>query len=175
MAYSDVTQAFEILLEELARMLTGVRSEAAEAAREGKYDRAQILLQQAQRIDQFAHSIRQKQQEWGRVVGGRRRTRKAKRAPRGERTPGETYCVPILQALIKLGGQAKVTDVLERVYEQMRAKLKPVDLEPLPSNAKTLRWQNAAQWERLRMVKQGLLFMILHVACGRSRLPVAIT
>ena len=79
------------------------------------------------------------------------------RLPRGERTPDKAYRLPILQALIALGGEAKMSQVLDRVYAEMKPHLKPADLEPLPSDAHTPRWRNAAQSARQAMVDEGLL------------------
>ncbi len=161
MPHRDVSEAFEILLGELETALSGVREEAAEASRQGNYERAQRLLIQAQQMEKLIADIRAKQQEWQRMVGELRRVREgkqeAKRLPRGVRTPKEAYRIPILRALVELGGRAPVQNVLERVFTEMENRLKPVDLQPLPSNPKEPRWRNAAMWERLRMVKEGLL------------------
>jgi hypothetical protein len=79
-----------------------------------------------------------------------------KRVRRGERTLERAFMFPILESLIELGGSGSVSDVLDRVYIKMKDKLKPVDLETLPSGT-SQRWKNAAQWERLRLVRAGLL------------------
>lgn len=67
-----------------------------------------------------------------------------------------SYRLPILRALVELGGSALVSRVLDRVYEMVAAELKEVDLELL-SDGRTVHWRNAAQWERARMVDDGLL------------------
>ncbi|MCL6624358.1 MAG: winged helix-turn-helix domain-containing protein, partial [Fimbriimonadales bacterium] len=74
----------------------------------------------------------------------------------GRRTPKQAYRLPILRALVALGGKARTEQVLERVYKEMKARLTSVDLEPLPSG-KDLRWSNTARWERYTMVREGLL------------------
>jgi len=46
--------------------------------------------------------------------------------------------------------------VLNIVYEKMKEQLTEDDLKSLPSGT-DIRWRNTAQWERLNMVKEGLL------------------
>ena len=58
--------------------------------------------------------------------------------------------------MIELGGNGKVKDVLDHVGKEMRDVLKKVDYEKLPSGVDT-RWSNAAMWERMSMVDEGLL------------------
>jgi len=159
MNHPSVAQAFEMLLDELHTALSLTREQAASASREGRYDDAQARLVEAQRIEKFIAEIRTKQREWT-VLSGKshqKRTVARTRLPRGERTPDKAYRLPILQALIALGGEAKMSQVLDRVYAEMKPHLKPADLEPLPSDAHTPRWQNAAQWARQAMVDEGLL------------------
>lgn len=62
----------------------------------------------------------------------------------------------IIRALRKLGGRGRVAEILEDVENQLKDKLQPGDFKFL-KDEKTIAWQNRAQWERLRMVKEGLL------------------
>lgn len=69
----------------------------------------------------------------------------------------DAFRIPILESLIELGGRAPMKEVLEKVYEKMKTQLNEYDLSPLPSNPSQKRWENAVQWCRLNMVKEGLL------------------
>lgn len=89
--------------------------------------------------------------------GQRVRRRKGKRFPRGRRTPEEAFRRPILEALVELGGSAPLREVLKRVEGKMASTLTPHDREPLPSDPKTLRWKNTAQWCRNTLVREGLM------------------
>jgi hypothetical protein len=62
----------------------------------------------------------------------------------------------IIRALKKLGGRAKVADVLQEMGRQLKGKLLPGDLE-LRKDGKTIAWVNNAQWQRLVMVREGIL------------------
>ncbi len=93
----------------------------------------------------------------GRSISGNSQKKReiGSRLPGGIRTTATQYRIPILQALVDLGGEGKVGIVLEQVYQQMKDIFVPVDLEKFSSGV--LRWSNAAQWERVKMVKEGLL------------------
>lgn len=76
-------------------------------------------------------------------------------AKQGVKTHQSQYGVPMLQSLTDLGGRGRVTEVLERVYERMKDVLVPFDLEKVSTGVP--RWYNTAQWERNKMVNEGLL------------------
>jgi hypothetical protein len=78
------------------------------------------------------------------------------RTPPGIKTPQEQYRLPILQALVEMGGKARTRHVLDRVGELMAEILNDFDRDRLPQG-RDIRWRNTAMWERLDMVKEGLL------------------
>ena len=79
-----------------------------------------------------------------------------RRAKKGEITPQAHYTFPILGALIEMGGSGRVSKVLDRVFNKMKDRLKPKDLEKLSSGI-SVRWKNKAQWERQRLKSEGYL------------------
>jgi len=78
------------------------------------------------------------------------------RVTKGERTSRQAFRIPILKAIIELGGKGRTGEILEKVEIEMKDVLRPVDYEKLPSGV-MIRWQNTAQWERYMMVQDGLL------------------
>jgi len=80
----------------------------------------------------------------------------ARRAKEGEITPQTDYMLPILEALIEMGGSGRMRDVLDRVFTKIKNQLKPKDMEKLPSGT-AIRWKNKAQWERQRLKSEGYL------------------
>ena len=66
------------------------------------------------------------------------------------------YTISLLESLIELGGSAKTSMVLDRIYAKMEGRFKPVDLEKLPSGT-DIRWKNKVAWERQNLVSRGLL------------------
>ncbi|WP_052297133.1 winged helix-turn-helix domain-containing protein [Marinithermus hydrothermalis] len=79
------------------------------------------------------------------------------RLSRGLRTPENAFRQPILEALVELGGSAPVNDVLERVQQKMAHVLNEYDYQPLPSDPRSARWRNTAQWCRNALVREGLM------------------
>jgi len=83
--------------------------------------------------------------------------RRAPRArPGSTMTPLGAFRVPILRVLCESGGEARTDTVLRRLEEQLGQVLTPADRQPRP-DGRTVTWRNRAQWERLEMVKAGLL------------------
>ncbi len=62
---------------------------------------------------------------------------------------------PILEALAELGGEGRVTEVLDRVGKRMKEILRPGDYENVSGGE--IRWRNAARFERENMKGEGLL------------------
>lgn len=75
---------------------------------------------------------------------------------KGKITPQSEYTLPILESLIELGGRGRVSDVLNKVYEKMKDRLTPTDLELVPSG-KDPRWRSQAKWRRYELKKLGYL------------------
>ena len=87
------------------------------------------------------------------VVGGPNPSRLAP----GLRTPEDAFVLPILRAIQSLGGRAQMSQVLEKVSEEMKDQLRDVDQLPLKSDPRRPRWNNTAQWARNTMVTDGWL------------------
>lgn len=77
-------------------------------------------------------------------------------AVRQKPLPNEAYQMPILDALLALGGSAKAGDVLDQVGRLMTSQLQAPDLALLRSNNEPT-WRKSAQWARREMVLKGLL------------------
>lgn len=77
------------------------------------------------------------------------------RVKRGLRTPEPEFRIPILQALVDAGGSLPAADALDSVGKRMDAQLNDTDRQVLPSDMRTLRWRNTAQWARNVLADQG--------------------
>lgn len=62
----------------------------------------------------------------------------------------------LIQALKILNGRARLREVIEQMGRQLDGKLLTGDMEILESTKEPL-WQNNAQWERYRMIQDGIL------------------
>jgi hypothetical protein len=87
---------------------------------------------------------------------GPRASAPSRRLPRGGgRTPEDAFRLPILEALVEIGGAGPVAEVMRIVQEKAKSFLTPVDYDKVPSGY--VRWRNNAMWERKKMVDEGLL------------------
>ncbi|MBN1262635.1 MAG: winged helix-turn-helix domain-containing protein [Anaerolineae bacterium] len=81
---------------------------------------------------------------------------KTPRLRNGLKTPQSAYHIPILRALVDLGGEAGLDAVLERVQALMADQLNAYDLDTF-ADGKTIRWRNTAQWARNTLREEGLI------------------
>ena len=165
MAKNEINIAFEILLEEVEGVVNVLNEDGARAFRSGDYDKASGLIEQATRLTDFRERVRSLQREWQSVYAPRapRRRKKQKRRkvatrlPRGLRTPEDAFRMPILEALVELGGSAGITEVIDLVGAKMGEKLNKYDRQFMPSDPNQIRWRNTVQWSRFALVREGLL------------------
>lgn len=161
---NEVNIAFEILIEEIENVIEGLNQEGQKAFKNGNYEKAKGIIENASQMTTFREKVRELQKEWRNIFSGRlpkerksKRKKRYQKLRRGLRTPQDEYIIPILQTLVELGGKAEMSVVLKGVFEKMRNKLNRYDMEPLLSVPYQKRWENAAQWCRNAMVKEGLL------------------
>jgi len=161
---NEVNEAFEILLEEIEQVANGLNEEGAEAFRAGDYDKARQAIQEATRLGEFREKVRALQKEWGTLLlaktARRRRITSRKvtgKLKRGLRTPEDAFRQPLLDALVEMGGGGPVGEVLDRVHDKMKGLLNEYDYQPLPSDPRSVRWRNTAQWCRYTLVREGLM------------------
>ncbi|MFN3919514.1 MAG: winged helix-turn-helix domain-containing protein [Methylohalobius sp.] len=160
---NEVNTAFEILLEEIEVVANELNDEGAQAFKAGDYEAARLAIEEATRLADFREKVKALQRDWASFFA-KRPTRKAKgrrtaksRLPRGLRTPEAAFRRPILEALVELGGRASMAEVLTLVEKKMGGKLTKYDHQPLPSDPKSIRWRNTAQWCRNTLVREGLM------------------
>lgn len=160
----EVAVAFDMVLEEIENAIAALNREGAQAFEGGKYDIARDLMEKGSQMTAFRDRAKDLQKEWlnifAAVVPSKPRKPKApryKKLQQGLRTPEDEFRIPILQALVELGGTAPVNDVLVKVETWTSHKLNTYDRQSLPSDPTIPRWRNTAQWARAAMVKEGLL------------------
>lgn len=165
MAKDEVKTAIELLLEEVGRTYDVLYQEAQKAVAIHDIDRSQHILEICKKVKAFKEKVENLKSEWDAIFSGVAymptkngscRKKKRSRLERGLRTPEEKFILPILEALVELGGEAHASDVLKLVHAKMKNILNTYDYEDLSSNNQK-RWENTAQWTKDRMVKEGLL------------------
>ncbi|MGQ4809941.1 hypothetical protein NKDENANG_03380 [Candidatus Entotheonellaceae bacterium PAL068K] len=162
----NVAAVLGMLLEEIEAEIELVKRVVEHALKSGDYEKVKTVLKRVEQITAFRNSIDRLHQEWqtlsareedaeGAEIHTERRN--LSRVQHGLSTPQKAYYRPILEVLEALGGSARVSEVLDHVFRQMKDILRDVDYEPVASNPKTPRWRKNAQWVRYSMVEEGLL------------------
>jgi hypothetical protein len=85
------------------------------------------------------------------VKNSKTRTKHSKKP----KTPRETLRAEIIHVLKMMGGRGSPSEVEEAMEKRLKSKLLPRDLETLTTGE--IVWKNTAEWERFRMVKEGIL------------------
>ena len=163
---TNVSIAFEMLLKTIEDEADFQAQLGTQAFQRHDYEAAHNVADYAAQIATFRDKITTLRKEWETLVLSHQDRKEAEppgiqrsdleHLPRGKATPQSAYRQPILQVLIEMGGSGRMSDVLTRVEQVMRGRLKQVDYEPLPSDG-MLRWSKSAQWARNRMAREGLL------------------
>ncbi|MBK8914756.1 MAG: winged helix-turn-helix domain-containing protein [Phycisphaerales bacterium] len=163
---SNVSSAFEILLEEVETEIDFVNGVGSRAFEARDYGKAKDALERAGLLTSFRDRVAVMRKEWEDIAAVAEReedeeTRSERRnlgkLRKGVRTPEAAYYQPILTVLSRMGGTGKVAETLEQVKQLMKPVLKDVDFQPLASGPDNPRWRNAAQWARNSMIKEGFL------------------
>ncbi|MCS6802670.1 MAG: winged helix-turn-helix domain-containing protein [Chloroflexota bacterium] len=159
MGHGDVSAAFELLLSELDNALSSAREEAARASRAGRYSEVNASIAVAQQIETIVDQIKASYRQWQEISSQPRASRQDRPSPpqHGRRTPVKVFRLPILRALVALGGSAPLHTVLERVFDEVKGSLTEADFDLVPSQPNTPYWRNYAQWARKELVLEGLM------------------
>lgn len=161
---NDVGEALALLSETLVDEEKRIRDEGADAMKSGAYDTATDVIDFAKKLLAFQGEVAGLQNEWKELENTRDAAtpevqeivskRFFGRKRKGDITTRKEYYRPVLQALVDLGGSARIQEVLERVDEIMKPILKPKDYEAMSSDSNMLRWKNSAMWARSTMVNE---------------------
>lgn len=163
---TNVSSAFEILLEEVEAEIDFINGIGSKAFGDRDMVKVKEATERSETLTQFRDRVAALRKDWSAMVAvaepkedeeTRVRRRDFGKLRKGMRTPEPAYYLPILDALVRLGGRGKVAPVLEHVGKAMKPVLKDVDYEPLSGDNGEIRWRNAAKWARNTMVEEGLL------------------
>lgn len=167
---ADISGAFDRFLAEIEAELDHLTRKLEEAAQGRQYERISALNAKAKAIVAFKSKLDQLRAEWLEITKSDSapdqdrpssseaiaRPERTARREKGEITPSTYYWEPILSELIARGGSESSKVVLEAIYERVKDRLTPLDLEILPG-PREQRWRNNARWARKHMVEEGLL------------------
>lgn len=150
-----VVIAINSLLQELDKILLEYNDKFILFTSQKRLDEAQAALDEVKKITSLQQKVQDLQNEWFHP-GPVKRLPRVKKNVEG-RTPQEAFRIPILEALVYLGGEAHCQKVKERIHHVMGKQLTETDRETY-SDGKTIRWENSVHWERQTLVNEGLLY-----------------
>ncbi|MCS6885477.1 MAG: winged helix-turn-helix domain-containing protein [Acidobacteriota bacterium] len=185
MSAQELNTAFGTLIRKIEASIERLNEDGAKAFKARKYDTVDQLRQEAARLIELRNKIADLQKEWIRLSSGKKqplvsvKVEEAKKKLRqkakqkklvseaasikerkllqGLCTPEAAFRMPLLEAIVELGGSAPAKDVLQRVEEKMRGQLNEYDYKPLPFQPRVTRWKKTAQWCRSDLLKEGLI------------------
>ena len=154
----EIEPAFDMLLEELERVIPELNAQIGELTAEKKFDQAQTVLDKAKQVTAIQQKVRALREEWQALNMPAPKPRKSySRSKSGAFMNQEDLRLPILHALVRLNGKAHCQTVFKVLEETIGDQFSEADWRTMPSNDKEIRWKNSARWSRLQMVKEGLL------------------
>lgn len=161
---TDVEEALDLLAAEVREEILRIREEGANAMKKGDYATAKSVIDFAGSLEQFAGNVEKLVGQWHAIakqhevepepvkaIVGKSFFDKARK---GTITTDKEMEIPLLQALVILGGKAKAKDAIDQVGKLMAGKLKPKDFELLKSGTDTVRWRNKVMWARNNLVNE---------------------
>lgn len=161
---TDVEEALDLLAEEVREEIQRIRNEGAVAMTKGDYATATSVIEFAGKLESFAGNVDKLVEEWNSISDQQEAEPEPVRAivskifpnkaRKGTITSHEELYIPLLQALVNLGGKAKTKDAIDEVGRLMEGKLKPRDFDFLKSGSDTIRWRNKVMWARNSLVNQ---------------------
>jgi len=162
----DSDSAFQALKSEINAALRQIRAEGSQVFLKGNFDDAKKLADRAEQLEGFLKNITPLQREWkglmtqpalpGMVASRRpHRWETARVSPRSK-THAKYFRIPILRALVELGGTGETAKVVDRVGEMLADQLNDYDREKLASGHE-VRWRNTAGWVRNTLKNEGLI------------------
>jgi len=157
-----VAAALKAVLNELDIELDWVNEEGTQAFEAGDYQRVEEAVQRGRQIRGFREKVASLETEWQTLRESlgepSEETPSRPRTPRSRQSTGtlrEAYRVPILQALVEMGGKARVREVLDRLHDLIKDQLNEYDLATVPSGA--IRWRQRVYGTCNWMREQGLM------------------
>lgn len=159
-----IAAALKALLNELGVELEWVNQAGGKALHEGDYHRVEEIAVRGKEIKAFSQKVADLHAEWEALSKDvdqlQQETPSCHPAwPSPPRksvgTFREQYRVPMLQALVEMGGRARLREVLDRVHELIKDHFDEYDLEALRSGQ--VRWRSRASGIYHWMAENGLV------------------
>lgn len=159
--HEKVKYYFHKTLLEVESLIELIERESDQAFQFKDYEKASKLVEKTRKVQMFKIKLAQLESDLNSTLASPKPVRPKisaiKLRKKGRGTPSEEFYLPLLQALVDLGGSAPANIVVERVGEIMKNVLNDYDRMPLDSNPNELRWEKKTHWARFHLVQRGLL------------------
>lgn len=174
MINKEVVPAFDMLLEELERIIPDLNAQGKDLLDQKQYAQAHELINKAQSVLAFQGKVAALREEWVRMQVPATKPPQTKQPPKppkakrtsrrtdlgridsGLRTKNADFHMPILRALVNRGGSMQFADLLVILRHYLKEKLNQYDLDLLP-DGKTIRWENNVGWAKSKLIDAGYL------------------
>lgn len=167
-APANVYAAFDMLLDEIQAEVETITGRVGPLAGAGDFEGARGLIDRSEKMAALKAKVAALREEWTGLVGrvgtiSRRPAGEAPNHPKGKRlkvgsrVPTNSFRLPVLRALLDMGGSGPKAQVLARVHELIKDSLNAVDYEPIPSDPDRPRWRVRAEWVRFHLAEEGLI------------------
>ena len=174
MINKEVIPAFEMLLEELERIIPDLNAQGKDLLDQKKYAQAHELINKAQAVVAFQGKVAALRDEWIKMQVPATKPPQENQPPKppkvkkisrrkdqdklqvGLRTKNSDFHMPILRALVNHGGSMQFADLIVILRHYLKDKLNQYDLGLLP-DGKTVRWENNVGWAKKQLIDAGYL------------------
>lgn len=174
MINKEVVPAFDMLLEELERIIPDLNAQGKDLLDQKQYAQAHELINKAESVVAFQGKVLALRDEWVRMQVPATNPPQAKQPPKppkakkasrrtdlgridsGLRTKNSDFHMPILRALVNRGGSLQFADLIVILSHYLEDKLNQYDLGLLP-DGKTVRWVNNVGWAKAKLIDAGYL------------------
>jgi len=171
---SEVLPAFDMLLDELERIIPDLNAQGKVLLDRQEYAQAHALIDKAEAVVAFKAKLIALKKEWldlqvpptiapqpvplPKVPKTKKPVKRAEKGKleQGLRTKNSDFHLPILKALVDHGGRMKFADLIKALETDMKDVLNTHDWALLP-NGVTVRWMNNVGWAKTPLRKAGYI------------------
>ena len=148
----SVSQGIRSAIRGLKQSIKEINQTAADLAKKGNYDRAQVAMAKGKQLVSFRGEVIRLEQSWKQVCGPTKAQDES--SPEAPLAAWQYYS-PIARALVALGGKASLDDLEAEFLRQMETCLHASNHAQMANGRE--RWQAMIRIARKHMFKEGWL------------------
>jgi hypothetical protein len=170
----EIEPAFDMLLEELERIIPDLNAQSKEMLDQKRYTQARELIGKVEAVVAFQDRVASLRHEWlkmqvpstkvpqpelvNKPPKGKKismQTDKPRMKPRLQ-TQKDAFQMPILSVLVKNGGSLQFQQLLSELEIEMKDQLNEYDWEML-NDGRSIRWKTNARWAKMLLMNAGYI------------------